>query len=52
MQKLHLPEREGAWLLSRGVEIDGETLDLAPMLADLLKRDPRWLCLLYTSRCV
>ena len=43
VQKLHLPEREGAWLLSLGVEIDGETLDLAPMLADLLKRDPRWL---------
>ena len=43
VQKLHLPEREGAWLLSLGVEIDGETLDLAPLLADLLRRDPRWL---------
>ncbi len=43
VQKLHLPEREGAWLLSLGIEIDGETLDLAPLLADLLKRDPRWL---------
>ncbi len=41
--KLHLPEREGAWLLSLGVEIDGQTLDLAPMLADLLRRDARWL---------
>ena len=43
VQKLRLPEREGAWLLSLGIEIDGETLDLAPMLADLLKRDSRWL---------
>jgi superfamily II DNA or RNA helicase len=43
VQKLHLPEREGAWLLSLGIDIDGESLDLAPMLADLLKRDSRWL---------
>ncbi len=43
VQKLHLPPREGAWLLSLGIEIDGQTLDLAPMLADLLRRDARWL---------
>jgi len=43
VQKLKLPEREGAWLLSLGVEIDGETFDLAPLLADLIKREPRWL---------
>jgi superfamily II DNA or RNA helicase len=43
MQKLQLPAREGAWLLSLGIEIDGQTLDLAPMLADLLRRDARWL---------
>lgn len=43
VQKLHLPAREGAWLLSLGVEIDGETLDLVPLLADLLRRDARWL---------
>ena len=43
VQKLHLPAREGAWLLSLGIEIDGQTLDLAPMLADLLRRDRRWL---------
>nr|WP_316641918.1 DEAD/DEAH box helicase [uncultured Roseateles sp.] len=43
VDKLKLPEREGSWLLSLGVEIDGQTLDLAPMLADLLKRDTRWL---------
>ncbi|MFN4118275.1 DEAD/DEAH box helicase [Acidovorax sp.] len=42
VQKLMLPEREGAWLLTLGIEIDGETLDLAPLLADLLRRDPRW----------
>lgn len=41
--KLQLPEREGAWLLSLGIDIDGQTLDLAPMLADLLRRDARWL---------
>src|SRR3989344_2026257 len=38
-----LAAREGAWMLSLGLEIDGETLDLAPMLADLLRRDARWL---------
>ncbi|MFY3386522.1 DEAD/DEAH box helicase [Paracidovorax sp. MALMAid1276] len=43
VQKLMLPEREGAWLLTLGIEIDGQTLDLAPLLADLLRRDPRWL---------
>ena len=43
VQKLMLPEREGAWLLALGIEIDGEALDLAPLLADLLRRDPRWL---------
>ena len=43
VQKLQLPAREGAWLLSLGIEVDGQTLDLAPMLADLLRRDARWL---------
>ena len=43
MDKLQLPAREGAWLLSLGIEIDGQTLDLAPMLADLLRRDQCWL---------
>jgi superfamily II DNA or RNA helicase len=43
VEKLQLPEREGSWLLSLGIEIDGQTLDLAPMLADLLRRDARWL---------
>jgi hypothetical protein len=40
---LRNPHREGSWLLSLGVEVEGETLDLAPLLADLLKRDARWL---------
>jgi superfamily II DNA or RNA helicase len=43
VEKLALPGREGEWLLSLGIEVDGETLDLAPMLANLIKRDPRWL---------
>jgi superfamily II DNA or RNA helicase len=43
VQKMQLPAREGAWLLSLGIEIDGQTLDLAPILADLLRRDARWL---------
>jgi superfamily II DNA or RNA helicase len=34
---------EASWLLSLGVEVDGETLDLVPMLTDLLRRDARWL---------
>ncbi|MFZ6819916.1 DEAD/DEAH box helicase [Undibacterium sp. Ji22W] len=40
---LGLPAREGSWLLSLGVEIEGEILDLVPMLANLLRRDARWL---------
>jgi superfamily II DNA or RNA helicase len=40
---LHADPREGSFMLSLGVEVDGELLDLAPLLADLLKRDARWL---------
>jgi len=40
---LRQPVREGSFMLSLGVEVDGDTLDLAPLLADLLKRDHRWL---------
>jgi superfamily II DNA or RNA helicase len=40
---LRQPPREGSWMLSLGVEVDGQTLDLSPLLADLLKRDARWL---------
>ncbi|MCV2353783.1 DEAD/DEAH box helicase [Paucibacter sp. B2R-40] len=43
IKRLGLPAREGSWLLTLGVEIEGEMLDLAPMIADLLKRDARWL---------
>ena len=35
--------RQGSWLLTLGIEIEGESLDLAPMIADLIKRDRRWL---------
>ncbi len=40
---LGLPAREGSWMLSLGIEIDGQMLDLVPMLANLLQRDARWL---------
>jgi len=42
IEKLALPARQGSWLVSLGVEIEGESLDLAPMIADLLRRDSRW----------
>ncbi|HEY8607890.1 MAG TPA: DEAD/DEAH box helicase [Noviherbaspirillum sp.] len=35
--------REASWLLSLGVEIEGELLDLVPLLANLLRRESRWL---------
>ena len=40
---LRQPKREGSFLLSLGVEIEGERWDLAPLLWDLLRRDARWL---------
>ncbi len=40
---LSQPAREGSWMLSLGIEVEGERLDLAPLLADLLRRDTRWL---------
>ena len=40
---LGLPAGEGSWLLTLGIEIDGEMIDLAPLLAHLLQRDGRWL---------
>ena len=36
------PAGEGSWMLSLGIEIDGQILDLAPMLARLLQQDARW----------
>jgi superfamily II DNA or RNA helicase len=40
---LRQPVREGSFMLSLGIDVDGQTLDLAPLLADLIKRDSRWL---------
>jgi superfamily II DNA or RNA helicase len=40
---LRQPPRQGSFMLSLGIDVEGETLDLAPLLADLLKRDARWL---------
>ncbi|SDY50397.1 Helicase conserved C-terminal domain-containing protein [Collimonas sp. OK242] len=40
---LGLPAGEGSWLLTLGIEVDGEMLDLVPLLAHLLQRDGRWL---------
>lgn len=37
------PAREGSYLLSLGIEVEGQHLDLAPLIADLLRRDARWL---------
>ncbi|MBI2734115.1 MAG: DEAD/DEAH box helicase [Aquabacterium sp.] len=43
VQALSAPRREGSWLVTLGVEVDGQQLDLAPLIADLIKRDKRWL---------
>jgi len=43
VEALRLDDREGSWMLSLGVEVAGETWDLVPLLADLLKRESRWL---------
>ena len=40
---LRQPPRQGSFMLSLGVDVDGEAMDLVPLLADLLKRDGRWL---------
>lgn len=40
---LGLPAGEGSWLLTLGIEVDGEMVDLVPLLAHLLQRDGRWL---------
>ncbi|MDR1888413.1 MAG: DEAD/DEAH box helicase [Zoogloeaceae bacterium] len=40
----HVDETGGGWLdLDMGVLVAGERLPLAPMLSDLLHREPRWL---------
>ena len=40
---LGLARRQGAWLVSLGIEVEGQRLDLAPLIANLLRRDKRWL---------
>src|SRR5690606_11828839 len=43
LRSLRQPPGMGSWMLSLGVEVEGEPLDLIPMLAELLRRDARWL---------
>ncbi|MDM4767143.1 DEAD/DEAH box helicase [Pelomonas sp. SE-A7] len=43
VEKMGGSGRRGSWLLSLGLDIEGEMLDLAPLVADLLRRDARWL---------
>ncbi|MFT7772126.1 DEAD/DEAH box helicase [Roseateles sp.] len=43
VEGLGLERRTGAWLVSLGMEVDGKQLDLAPLIANLLRRDKRWL---------
>jgi len=43
VERLAGERRRGSWLLSLGLQIEGESLDLAPLIADLLRRDKRWL---------
>ncbi|CAM3913450.1 DEAD/DEAH box helicase [Roseateles saccharophilus] len=43
VQGLGLERRQGAWLVSLGMEVEGKRLDLAPLIANLLRRDKRWL---------
>ncbi|MBV8503017.1 MAG: DEAD/DEAH box helicase [Paucibacter sp.] len=45
VQRLSGDRRQGSWLLSLGLQLEGETLDLAPIVADLLRREARWLTL-------
>ena len=43
LKPLRQPPGMGSWMLSLGVVVDGETLDLVPMLTHLFGRDRRWL---------
>lgn len=43
VEGLGLARRTGAWLVSLGMEVDGKQIDLAPLIANLLRRDKRWL---------
>ncbi|KQV86352.1 DEAD/DEAH box helicase [Pelomonas sp. Root1237] len=43
VEGLGLERRTGAWLVSLGMEVDGQRIDLAPLIANLLRKDKRWL---------
>jgi superfamily II DNA or RNA helicase len=43
LKPLRQPPGMGSWMLSLGVVVDGETLDLVPMLTHLFGHDRRWL---------
>ena len=43
VEGLGLARRQGAWLVSLGMEVDGQRIDLAPLMANLLRKDKRWL---------
>ena len=43
VQTLGLSRQRGAWLLTLGVMVQGQRVDLAPLIWDLLRRDKRWL---------
>ncbi len=43
VQTLGLSRRKGSWLLSLGVVVQGERVDLAPLIWHLLRGDRRWL---------
>ena len=40
---LALSRRKGSWMLSLGMTVQGQRVDLAPMIWDLLRKDRRWL---------
>ncbi|MET0211248.1 MAG: DEAD/DEAH box helicase [Burkholderiaceae bacterium] len=43
IETLGLSRRKGSWLLSLGVVVQGQRVDLGPLIWDLLRRDRRWL---------
>jgi len=43
VEGVQLARRQGAWLVSLGLDVDGERIDLAPLMANLLRHDKRWL---------
>ncbi|WP_235953415.1 DEAD/DEAH box helicase [Noviherbaspirillum galbum] len=43
LSPLDQTSRGGSWMLSLGMEIHGQVVDLVPLLAQLIRRDGRWL---------